>query len=458
MKPYKVKDDLWFYPVQSKNNPDFNGFYFQYPSLHPGEFVPNDIHEGSPYYGFVNSTIFCVNQTYVDKMKSLGFNRVVNINDFQDDIWQLNNNVYTVKLQLRQQAWASQFGYVFSLSFNGYDFFETLGNFPQSGIGGVAIYAPSIPNYSNGEITGYSANKFTLFEKGTDGIVVASPTFSSFYSLTSERYIKLWKDVIEAPPETPKDTIRIYKNIYLQNGAKITEIENSEESKEPLPPAHQVNGDLWVLPCRQVLDDGTEEPADIYYQYPFKDHRYYDYNNDPFEVNDVSEYNDPTFSQCTVFTGMVKQYYGWNGLRLNSVKLRIKDTVVSLDGYSAHYSTSLRAKRPTDTNYHVIARYPSMQMRVSGSTLFVKLSDTVICGSAYDGAINSDGSVSKARLSKDEITIPDDDESRDFYNWLFNDVYTAMPKLSGLKIHKNIILMNGSKIYNEDGTEYKIQS
>ena len=470
MKPYKVKNDLWFYPVKSKNVPDFTGIYFQYP-FYMNEIFKNyttdysnvdDVVAADPkMWALMQSTVFVDNERGYEYCKSFGFQHVYNIENFNNDTWEMAGMKLEVSTFFRVQ-YGDTIGCGVRLSGDELGKYKPLiisCSFTKYNGGFLGVPKYENPNDSDMEVARLSVGRHINNDQLTifllrghtyrgDGIDIGEYPQISYGS--TEIFEKFWWDVVEAPSEIPKDTFRVYKDIYLQNGAQITK---AESNSEPLPPAHQVSGDLWVLPCRQILDDGTEAVSDIYYQYPFKEHRYYDYDNDPFEVSDVSEYGDPTFSQCTVFTGMVKQYYGWNGLRLNSVKLRIKDTVVSLESYSAHYSRSLRAKRPTDTNYHMIARYPNMQMRVSGSTLFVKLSDTVICGSAYDGAINSDGSVSKARLIKNEITIPDDEESRDFYNWLFDDRYIYNPPLKGIKTYKDIFLMGGAKILIDKKTE-----
>ncbi len=448
MKPYKVKNDLWFCPVQSQKNPDFDGFYFLYPATmitnnNSVKFNPKTLDEDSPYYAIINLTIF----SFADKvaeLKNAGFKHVYDIEKFKGDIWQVNGfetefsyNIYANGIHLHLVISVLQQSYTVA----------DAGASGTSMLGADGVTIPAAPFYpfkENEEITKYQGvfGGVTALNK-EDGLYRFGSNSSFFCYTNSEAYNKVWKYVLEPQYEVPKDTIRVHKDIYLQNGAQIIK---AETASEPLPPAHQISGDLWVLPCRQILDDGTEVVSDIYYQYPFKNHRYYDYDNDPFEVSNVSEYGDHTFSQCTVFTGSVKQYYGWNDLRLNSVKLRIKDTVVSLESYSDRYSISLRAKRPTDTNYHMITKYQNMQMMISGGTLFVKLSDTKICNSTYHGMINNDGTVSKVRLSKQEVTIPDDEEGKDFYNWLFDDSYIYDPPIKGIKAYKDIFLMGGAKI------------
>ena len=83
MKPYKVKNDLWFCPVQSQKNPDFDGFYFLYPATmitnnNSVKFNPKTLDEDSPYYAIINLTIF----SFADKvaeLKKAGFNNVYDI-------------------------------------------------------------------------------------------------------------------------------------------------------------------------------------------------------------------------------------------------------------------------------------------------------------------------------------------------------------------------------------------
>lgn len=248
------------------------------------------------------------------------------------------------------------------------------------------------------------------------------------------------------------------------SGNKILEYANVNNDSDVLEPAHQVSGDLWVLPCRAVSDDGTESDCDIYYQYPFKDHRYYDLN-DEFKVSDVSEYGDPNFAQCSIFTNIVSAYWKWGGnpWRLNNYKIskfRIKDTIVNMQFVSSSAdSLQVHVTRPDDSSSHAIAEFFSLQQQggiMGGGTLFVKTSNAEICGSSFYAPGNE--AESKLRLRKIKYTIPDDEESKDFYQWLFDDRYIYNPPAKAIKIYKDIILMNGAKIYNEDGTEYKTQS
>lgn len=453
MKPYKIKNDLWFYPVQSQKHSDFNGFYFLYPEnfydlQQKGEFDPSTVDETSPFYGVVNSTMFCLGDTKVNELKKAGFKHVYNAEKFEGDVWSIN-------------GYEGAFTYQTGIS--GIHIYVVIGVLEQSftqasGVSWESVImpvAPSVPIEENGVIVSY---------QGGTVEIIASTVQEGYYqvaggsgfncAVSSEVYQKVWKDVIEAPPEVPKNTIRVYKNIYLQNGAQV---KKAQTDSDPLPPAHQVSGDLWVLPCRQILNDGTEAVSDIYYQYPFKDHQYY-----PFEIkNNISEFGDQNFSQCTVFTSTIESYYskwGWNGFNFNGTKLRIKDAVVDVITGTSIGIPTIKIKRPTDNNSHAITAYPRVsQNRVSGGTLFVPVSDTKICNSYYDGALNLNGDLLKMSLYKWEETIPDDEESRDFYNWLFDDRYLYDPPQKRINIYKDIFLMNGAKIYNEDGTEYKIQ-
>lgn len=187
---------------------------------------------------------------------------------------------------------------------------------------------------------------------------------------------------------------------------------------------------------------------------------YYDLN-DEFKVSDVSEYGDPNFAQCSIFTNIVSAYWKWGGnpWRLNNYKIskfRIKDTIVNMQFVSSSAdSLQVHVTRPDDSSSHAIAEFFSLQQQggiMGGGTLFVKTSNAEICGSSFYAPGNE--AESKLRLRKIKYTIPDDEESKDFYQWLFDDRYIYNPPAKAIKIYKDIILMNGAKIYNEDGTEY----
>lgn len=223
-KPYEVKKGLWFYPVKSQNVPSFDGFYFPYPAnfiefQQKGEFDPSAVDEDSPFYSIVNSTMFCLSDAKVNELKNAGFNHVYNAAKFKDDIWVIN-------------GYESAFTYM--TGWNGNTYYTKIDILEQSFIqpGGISWesimmpVAPYVPVEENGDIVKY---------QGSTGEIVASSAqdgrykvigFSSFNcSVGSEVYKNVWKDVIDAAvqpsDEIPKNTVRIYKDIFLMNGAKI---------------------------------------------------------------------------------------------------------------------------------------------------------------------------------------------------------------------------------------------
>lgn len=245
-----------------------------------------------------------------------------------------------------------------------------------------------------------------------------------------------------------------------ENGDKILEYGADSAEPNPLEPAHRVSGDLWVLPCRKIVsEDGTEEPFDIYFQHPFKEHTH-------SPVEDANEYGDPTFSQCTMFwqnnrTGSV---FGWPTHTLEStMALRIKDAVISIQiNANSNNMTFLALKRPKDTSFHNVACFRTFQYSYgyylqSAGTLFAKASEAQLYGSYWTSAIGANGQTDnpKATLSKYEQAITTE-EDKDFYEWLFDERYIYSNQTKRIKIYKDIILMNGAKIYNEDGTEYTV--
>lgn len=228
MKPYKVKNNLWFYPVVSQNVPSFNGFYFPFPTNEmPSVTItdPSVYDEISQLYGYVNSTIFCTSDYDVEVYKATGFKNVINGTAFNDDAWEMNGHSYKVHFQTLPQGWDSGFGWGFTLGCGDNDYWENFGSAPLGG-GGIVIFAPSAKeSNSEGEITKYYSRRYTL-TKNDSGFQMSAINTNN-YNLQSDRYIWLWKDVVEAPPEAPKG-IRIYKDIILMNGAKIYNEDGTE--------------------------------------------------------------------------------------------------------------------------------------------------------------------------------------------------------------------------------------
>lgn len=231
---YRVKDDLWCIPVKSQNVPDFKGIYFCYPTYESGKwFNPAEVDETSPLYNIVNSTIFCMgSEEYAQTIRAAGFPQAVSVQSYNGDIWEINGKSYGVSVNT--YPYGAMAGFVIALEKDGAEFLRI--GVGRSDISGLMLFPLVQAQYDeSGAMTGFNLTHYGLKKNNADGKYMLSITASGYYTLPSEVYDDLLKDIVEAQPsdEIPKNTVRIYKDIVLMNGAKIylpdgTEYEISE--------------------------------------------------------------------------------------------------------------------------------------------------------------------------------------------------------------------------------------
>lgn len=511
MKPYKIKNDLWFYPVQSQNISDFEGFYFVYPANFNDlqqnvEFDPAAVDESSPFYGIVNSTMFCFGETKANELKNAGFKRVYDAEQFGGDIWRIN-------------GYESSF--TFAVRANGVQIYLTIGVLEQSFTQDASISwesvaiptAPYLPVEENGEIVRYcGGNREIVAAKGGKYKVVGGSSFDC--DVSSEVYKKVWKEVIEAPPEIPKG-LRIYKNIILINGTQIYGKEDSNENTTEI----KKEGDLWMLPCKATAkyNAGSFDIKEIFFQYPYKQFSLAEFNSAD-DTSDSSFINSTFFSEnittcsetpsymyekfkfphCIPTSKRDYTFFGsniiwttiyWTIRGQENIRGRIYRTE-KVNLYTEYWGETREISlcyyglmRPNDTKYHTIAAWVDYggtnNIATTFGSLLVPVSQSQLKGTYFFNCnIGSCAEPNYTPFYAFEVTEEYNDDDG-FYGWLFNGVkdkkgvrvYRSLVLANGAKvykgsmentgaptnafrIYKDIFLMDGVKILNEDGTEY----
>ena len=231
----EIENGLWFLPVKSKNVPSFDGIYYSNPANHDFDALGE---VNSLPYSILNSTIFCFGGEDTNKIKNLGFKNAVDGTSFNGDVWEINSMTCTVTTWENQGGGQAGYFSGIRLSFDTFSvgYSISLGSRPVSVKNfGLVFTIPSNKWYKNNELVGYFSSP-TIFNFGNyDGSYYHKlGELDTYYSLTDEAYVRFWKDIIEAPSnadspsEVPKNTIRIYKNIVLMNGAKILNEDGTE--------------------------------------------------------------------------------------------------------------------------------------------------------------------------------------------------------------------------------------
>lgn len=221
-KRNEIENGLCFLPVTSINVPSFEKIYYSNPA-NPNFDVSGEV--GSLPYSILNSTVFCFGGEDTNEIKELGFTNAVDCTSFNGDVWEINGRTCTVTTWENQGG--GQAGYFSGIRLT-FDTFSigysiSLGSRPASAKNfGLVFTIPSNEWYKNDELAGYFRSP-TIFTFGNyDGTYYfKGGELNTYYNLTDEAYVRFWKDIIEAPTEVLKNTIRIYKNVVLMNGAKI---------------------------------------------------------------------------------------------------------------------------------------------------------------------------------------------------------------------------------------------
>lgn len=229
----EIENGLWFLPVKSKNVPSFEGIYYSNPFVN----IDSSGNVSELPYSVLNSTVFCFGSEETNETKNLGFKNAVDCTSFNEDVWEINGMTCTVAVSENQGG--GQAGYFTGIRLT-FDTFSigysiSLGfSKPSKNTFGLVFTIPSFENYKNDELIGYYDPTIKFAFGGYDGTYSNRAGLTTYYSLTDEAYVRFWKDIIEAPynadsqTEVPKNTIRIYKNITLMNGAKILNEDGSE--------------------------------------------------------------------------------------------------------------------------------------------------------------------------------------------------------------------------------------
>lgn len=221
------EDSLWFLPVKSRDVPSFKGIYYS----NPFTSVVSSGNVSELPYSVLNSTIFCFGSEETNKIKNMGFKNAVDSTIFDGDTWEVNGMTCTVEAFINRGGGQAGFFTGIRLTFDTFSigYSMSLGfSKPSENRFGLVFTIPSFENYKNDELIGYYDPTIKFSFGDYDGTYYKVSGLTTFYNLTDEAYVRFWKDIIEAPSEVPKNTVRIYKNLVLMNGAKILNEDGSE--------------------------------------------------------------------------------------------------------------------------------------------------------------------------------------------------------------------------------------
>lgn len=242
-KPYEIKEGLWFIPVKSKNVPSFEGIYVQcpyhsWPSGITTEVFTNlsDMISADPEAETLpQCTLFADSDEAVNFYKQLGFERVYNIQAFENDEWEivgLKSDSVNVAIAARREP----FGLANELSVHVNDPpFGTSSNVLRSGktdyYSKYFAFFWTAPYITNQERQVANAALYAVYEKADQtqtpiGFRLKGGGFGPGQTLNQYSYEALWGEYINPSPRTKE--LRIYKNIVLMNGAKILNEDGTE--------------------------------------------------------------------------------------------------------------------------------------------------------------------------------------------------------------------------------------
>lgn len=230
-KPYEIKEGLWFIPAKSKNVPSFEGIYVQrpyriYPNSAQNPFTSiNDMITIYPESETLKyCTLFADSDESVNYYKQLGFERVYNIQNFENDEWEivgLKSKYVSTKVNGVMQPYGSGnwLNVVAedneNILITGANIIRTTHLTNYSGKYYAFFWSAPYPSPDQPRALGNTAI-YAVYEKADQtktptGFCLGSGIGTA--EANEYTYETLWA--------SPTKKIKIYKNIVLMNGAKI---------------------------------------------------------------------------------------------------------------------------------------------------------------------------------------------------------------------------------------------
>ena len=243
-KPYEIKEGLWFIPVKSKNVPSFDGIYAQCPyrTWSSGSTTKvfnnlSDMISANPEARIIpKCTLFADSDEAVNFYKKLGFERVYNIQAFENDEWEIMG-LKSDKLLVTINGIAQSYGRYNGLTVwaNEYDFGTTANVLRRSTVtdyyGKYYAFFWSAPALVS-TIPRRTCNLglYAAYEKEDQSETPIGFCLGGGMIATSNEYSyeALWGEYINPSPTISKKELKIYKNIIMMNDTKIYNEDGTE--------------------------------------------------------------------------------------------------------------------------------------------------------------------------------------------------------------------------------------
>lgn len=220
--------NLYYYPIQSKNHPNFNKIYFAFPQIDNSKTNNKIFTSANELIDFDNEmklckdcTIFCDGQAITEWYKDKGFRKAVNAKDFIGDTWIMNGYELNVEWNPTSSAILAR------LSNN------------DSCIIAVFNGLNKLDAQSMKVIVENQKNVGSMISMVRQGDVSFKVLNGGFNPLSASSNNAFWNGVLPGKNGSPVikvfdyyDQIKVYKNIVLMNGAKILNEDGTEYNIE----------------------------------------------------------------------------------------------------------------------------------------------------------------------------------------------------------------------------------